>query len=264
MVNIDVCVLTAGRVDLLRKCLDAIQMQDVDAKLTVYLLDNGMSRQVRMENQDVFRHPVIDVERRRGDNIGYPGGANQVIGLGHNELVLFISDDIVLQPGAIQSLLDTMQNDKQIGLCGLKLIFPKDSSDPGRPAGRVQHVRHAVNLRGEVVHQFVGWSADNPRCNVSGECFSVTGAVFMTRRTAFNKAGKFNVIYGSGTYEDVELALNIRSAGYKIWVDTNAVAEHYVGATAQLRKEPFKLDQNKSIFLQRNAKRLVWTEWELA
>ena len=81
--------------------------------------------------------------------------------------------------------------------------------------------------------------------------FSVTGATFAIRREAFEKAKGFDSIYGLGTFEDVDMALKIRSLGYKIWVDTNAVAYHYVGATSEVRKEPFPLEQNRAIFIQR-------------
>lgn len=259
---IDICVLTAGRFDLLAKCLTNIQNEIEFTPCNVYVFDNGSPVEERTKNNELFNKPWITKHKRVNKNTGFPVGANSAIAMGSAPLVLFISDDILLQPGAVASLLQTMQQ-KEIGLCGLKLIFPADSTDRARPAGKVQHVGHSMDLRGNITHPFVGWSANNPRCCRSQEVCSVTGAVFMVRRKLFDAAGKFNPVYGKGYFEDVELGLNIRALGSKIWVDTNAVAVHYVGATFTQMKENIPMEQNKQIFLARNSSRLQWTDWTM-
>ena len=80
--------------------------------------------------------------------MGYPGGANKAIYAGMSPLCLFVSDDIILHKGAVDTLIRRM-DDPKIALCGLKLVFPTDSADPQLPAGKVQHVGHAMNIRGE-------------------------------------------------------------------------------------------------------------------
>lgn len=262
MPKIDICVLTAGRFDMLERCLDAIEQEITITPCNVYVYDNGSPSEERMKNGDIFAHPIITKHKRSNHNLGFPKGANNAIRMGTAPLVLFISDDIMLHPGAIQSLLETMSNPK-IGMCGLKLVFPLEGNDVNRPAGKIQHIGHSVDLRGNILHPCVGWSANNPKCCVSREVFSVTGATFMVRRDAFNKVGGFNEVYGKGYFEDVELALQMRGLGYKIWVDTDAVADHYVGATFVQRKENIPIQDNQKLFLSRNQKFLVWTDWEM-
>jgi len=265
--SIDICVLTAGRFDLLKTCLDGIDRDvqftqgNVSIDIKTYVFDNGSKSEDAIMFKSLFSHPVITRSRRSGHNLGFPGGANSAIRMGQSPLVLFISDDIVLEQGCILQLLDTMERDPQIGLCGLKLTFPKNSNDPGRPAGKVQHVGHSINLQGEIIHPFLGWSPENPRTCISGERFSVTGAVFMVRRDLFNRAGKFNESYGSGYYEDVELCLHIRGLGYKIWIDTNAKAEHFVGATFGTKQPANTIEMNKAKFIQNNRQYMTWTDW---
>jgi GT2 family glycosyltransferase len=247
--QIDICVLTAGaRWDLLEQCLDSIQQEIKDFKLDakVYLFDNGSKER----NNTVLTHPVLTSVKRVNQNKGFPEGANSAIKMGTNELVLFVSDDISFLPGTIQSLVNTM-GDKSIGLVGLKLLFPFTSADKSRPAGKVQHVGHSVDLHGNVNHIFIGWSANNLKVCESREVFSVTGATFMVRRKLFRQAGGFDTVFGAGTWEDIDLALKIRRLGYKIYLDADAVAQHWVGATAEALKQPFPLNQNRQIFLQR-------------
>jgi GT2 family glycosyltransferase len=255
---LDICVLTAGRFDLLTKCLDAIQMASEFTPCNVYVLDNGSKNRLT-EGKDVFNHPVITKHKRLNRNVGYGGGANAVIHMGRSPLVLFVSDDIILRPDVIKVLLETMK-DLTIGLCGLKLLFPQDGKNG--PPGKVQHVGHSVNLKAEIVHPFIGWSADNPKCCQSGERYSVTGAVFMVRRRLFEAIGGFDPAYGTGYYEDVEMALQIKQRKGKIYCECSAVAEHYVGATYEITQDA-NLAHSREVFVSRNRKNLAWTDWKL-
>ena len=259
MSNMDICVLTAGKFDLLEKCLDAISEEVKNTPCNVYVYDNGSPTKERIETK-VFTHPVITKHKRGNHNAGFPLGANTAINMSSSPLVLFVSDDIFLHTGALKSLLSIME-DKSIGLCGLKLLFAKGS--PSGPAGKVQHIGHSVDLHGNIIHPLMGWSADNPRTCKSGGRFSVTGACFIVRRELFKRVGGFNAVYGKGYFEDVELALNIKRLGGTIRVDCNAVADHWVGATFTDRKENPDLEHNRTIFLARNKQHLAWTDWQV-
>lgn len=251
---LDICILTYKRQDLLLKCLTSVQkeLETLEDEARVFVLDNGSEPTMKIE------HPLEFTRKRLSPNRGFPAGASAAINMGTSPLVLFLSDDIELIPGALQSLLRTMDK-PDIGLCGLKLLFPADSVDANRPAGKVQHVGHAVSIRGQIIHPLIGWSDDNPKTCVSGEVFSVTGAAFMVRRRAWKLAGGFDEVFAPGCFEDVDLALKIRSLGYKIWLDANAKAWHYVSATG----EQFPISRNKNIFDARwsSTKMVVWDEW---
>lgn len=245
-VLVDVCVLTAGRFDLLKKCLISIENQtfkDYD----VHVFDNGSDLEEKTRNLSLFQN--YDAKRSE-QNTGYPHGANEAIRMGKAPLVLMITDDVELKPDTLDVLVRRM-DDEKIGMCGLKLLFPENSSHPGRPAGKVQHIGHAFNVRGDVIHPLVGWDADHPKCCVSRNVQSVTGAVFMVRRKIFNKVGGFFEGYGRGTYEDVDLSLSVKAAGYMVFLDTDAIAYHHVGATAEKLQVGFPLGMNAMIFKAR-------------
>lgn len=70
----------------------------------------------------------------------------------------------------------------------------------------------------------------------------------MIRRNLFSKANGFDLRYGKGTFEDVQLSCVVRSMGFRVFIDTDAKAYHYVGATAEKRQENFPLQNNSLIF----------------
>lgn len=261
---VDIALLTCGLVDpsVFRDCVYAIkqEMEGIDA--TFYVNMNG----VAPENRDTFLETINTISNARikhsTERVGFSAGANRVIRAGSSRLVLFITDDVILHKGTLRKLIATMDN-KEIGLCGLKLLFPENSTDPARPAGRVQHIGHAIDIRGEVTHPLMGWSPGNPRCCISREVQSVTGGVFIVRRDVFLRAGGFFEGYGLGYFEDVDLCMNIRSIPidnekmYKVWINAEATATHITNASMLKAGVPIPMQTNKFIFQQRNAYRMV-------
>jgi len=257
---VDICILTAGRYDLLNDCLDSVANLEGVENCNVYVWDNNPDTESRLAFSELFRHPVITKERYWKQNSGFTGGANSVIAMGKAPLVLFITDDVALEPNVLSVLKNTMDCNSNIGLCGLKLLFAS-----GEHRGKVQHVGHSMTIRGKVIHPFLGWSADNPKTCISGERYSVTGATFMVRRKVFKQVDGFSTVYGKGYYEDVELALNIKSAGYIIYCECGAIGHHHVGASFTTFKEKYNqespLQINEQLFMTRNRARMVWTDW---
>ncbi len=258
--KLDIAILTAGRVDLFAKCVEAIKSQ-MKPEYKIHVCNNGFPSP---EYEAIYKAlPEGSIIRRSNVNMGYGGGANSAMKSGNAPLVLLITDDVFLHDGAIDSLLETMK-DQTIAQCGLKLLFPEDSVDTNRPAGKVQHVGLAANIRGEVVHPLIGWSANNPKCCISKEVMSVTGAAFMVRRSYLQKAGYFNPAYGRGYYEDADLSFTIRSLGGRIYIDTGAIATHGVGQTfkALSNEPPPPVQQNQLIFRSRWLSHMAWSDWE--
>ena len=271
--QVDVVITTGGRFDLLEKCLTALYREAQTTSLSIYLIDNASNAEERIANAKLFEYhpeddPALGVKefrsKRLTQSIGFPDSNNEGARLGHAPLILFLNDDVELHDGAITNAVKRFE-DATIGVVGAKLIFPPTSTSTIRPAGKVQHVGVALNIRGEPVHPLVGWSADNPRTNVSRDVFAVTGAFLMVRRAIFQKVGGFNSIYGMGTWEDVELCMMVRQAGLRVFIDTESIGYHYVGATQEKKQVNYPLHTNRMIFQSRwaNSGLMQWSEMEL-
>ena len=108
-----------------------------------------------------------------------------------------------------------------------------------------------TNVRGEVSHTFIGWSADAQKVNDVSEVMAVTGAALLIRRKLFQMVSGFDKDFGMGTYEDVSLCLAVRELGYNVVVNPQAVATHFVGATSEKYQKHFPLNQNYQIFINK-------------
>jgi len=256
---VDICLITAGRFDLLRRCIDSVKAQTF-TDYTVHLFDNGSPIEEKTANLGLFSE--FDTKRSQ-QNTGYPRGMNECARMGTAPLILFLTDDVELFPDTLETLVKRM-DDNSIGMCGLKLLFPKDVPSPNGPAGKVQHIGLAMDVKASVQHPLIGWSADNPKTCVSQDVFGVTGATFMIRRKIFNEAGGFFEGYGLGTYEDIDLSLSVRALKHRVFIDTDAKAYHRVGATSEKLNVGFPLGMNSMIFRARwgNSGLFTWDDWE--
>ena len=254
--EVDVVITTGGRWDFLKQCLDALKQQTI--AVNVILIDNASDSEERIQNSALFDGATT---KRLQQHLGFPASNNEGARMGQAPLILFLNDDCILQPDAIEKMVETMK-DETIGICGAKLIFPASNS-PQRPAGKVQHIGMGLNIRGDVIHPLIGWSPDNPKCCISRDVFAVTGACLMTRRVLFNKVGGFDLSYGQGTYEDIEISLQIRKLGKRVFVSCEAIGVHYAGATAEKKQKAFPLQMNSIVFRGRwlNTPCMTWDEW---
>lgn len=254
---VDVVITTGGRWDFLRDCLEAVRKQTVPSN--IILIDNASELDEKNQNATLFENVST---KRFTQNLGFPAANNEGARMGSAPFILFLNDDCVLREDTIQQMLTTM-NDNSIGVVGAKLLYPKSSTSPIRPAGRIQHVGLGLNIRGDVIHPLNGWTADHPKACVSRDVFAVTGACLMIRRNLFSRIGGFDVSYGAGTYEDVELCLKARTLGARVFLNSLAIADHYAGATVEKKNAGFPVQFNSMLFKGRWAGTpyMAWDEF---
>lgn len=255
---VDVVISTSGRWDFLEQCLNALRKQTL--KPNIIIVDNASDEEERKNHEHLFNGVS---SKRLKQHFGFAAANNQGAALGNAPAILFLNDDCILEDEtAIQKMFSTIE-DPTIGICGIKLLYPLSSTSNIRPPGKVQHVGIALNIKGDTYHPLAGWSANHPKANVSRDVFAVTGACLMVKRVLFEKVGKFDLVYGAGTYEDVDLCLKVRSIGQRVFVNTNAVGYHYAGATSEKKQTPFPLLLNSNIFKTRwqGSPLLAWDEW---
>jgi GT2 family glycosyltransferase len=269
---LDVCILEAGRFDMLSKCLDTLYREAQTTSLNIYILCNGCNQDEINSNKELLayqpdkdpNHGVIDFRVKYSQiNLGFPTGNGELVRLGKSPLIMFLNDDVELQAGAIEQIVKDF-NDQTVGIVGIKLLFPADSTRQGYPAGKVQHCGMCVDIRGNVIHPLIGWSADNPKTSISRDVWAVTGACYTTRRQVYNKLGGFDRIYGLGTFEDIDYCMKIRQAGLRVYFDAKSQGYHYTNASVEKLKVGFPIQQNRSIFMSRwqNSGQIWWNENE--
>ena len=261
---LDIVIPVMGRFDLLTQCIDAIPDAVKDIPYKIYIWDNDSPDK---EEADEFYKNKIDkaLVIRNPRNIGFSRACNKAVSRGRSPLIFLLNSDVILDPESVDLLVRAM-DDPKVGVVGMKLVFPSEPAglNPNiRPADKLQHIGLSANIRGEIVHSFVGWNPDHERVNAQSEVFAVTGAAFMTRRNFWIKVKGFDEIYGMGTFEDVDLCMKARDLGYNILVEPKARGIHYTGATAEGHGIMYPLGYNHMQFMTKWGNKIEWFDWRI-
>lgn len=141
------------------------------------------------------------------------------------EVLLFLNDDTrLVEPSSIEEMLGLLQ-DSDVGAVGAKLLYPD---------GTVQHGGHVYADRTE--HALTGWHGDSPgpwrMLRVPRECSGVTAAALAIRSDVFAANGGFDEAFPSN-FNDVDLCLRLRAAGFRILWTPAATWIHYESASRE-------------------------------
>jgi GT2 family glycosyltransferase len=255
--QIDIVIPVYGAIPFLKECLDSIPKAVGDLTYSLYVIEDASPQQdaVKKFISEYSGEAKITKVVYSPTNRGYLGNCNFGAKLGSSPFILILTTDIVLKENCIALLHKELVADSIFGLAGAKLVFPPDCKYG--PAGTIQHAGLDMNINADVVHTFIGWSADNPRVNVKEEVFALTGALILTRRSLWRQLNGFDEQYGKGTYEDVDYAIRARIAGQKSLYVPEAVATHHVNGS----EVGFAISQNKQIFKFKQQANFLWTDW---
>ena len=265
---IDVVVPVYGNFQTAMQCLNSLPnaMKKPNGMIIpykVYLVDDASKDQ---QTADSFYAAVNDLPQiahiqRRKQNYGFGRTVNDAAMFGHSKFILVLSTDVIYPPESIHHLLVQLEANDDVGITFPKLLFFPNTNDSDRPAGTIQSAGMVFDVSRRPVHIFLGWHKDHPFANRVRDMNACTGATFLIRRNIFTQLRGFDPVYGSGTFEDLDLCFRVRLLKYLIRYIPQTVAFHYVGQSAIEAKIPFPLERNYNIWAAKFSETIPYDEW---
>ena len=157
----------------------------------------------------------------RAERFNFSWVNNKAIAGTAGEHVLLLNDDVVpIEPDWLDVMAAHMA-DPSIGAVGAKLLYPD---------GTVQHGGVIMGMGGlcDHAHRYLGGNAPGYawRAVLAQELSAVTGACMLVRRRALERVGGLDEDYPSA-FNDVDLCLRLREAGYSVVFAPEAVLHHH-------------------------------------
>jgi GT2 family glycosyltransferase len=224
--SVAVVVPSWNSLGLLPRCLGSLRDQGAAVELLV--VDNGsVDGTVRYLDEEGVPH----VSLRR--NTGFAAAVNLGVVRTESDAILVLNADAVLEPGCVGRLLDASWQDSSLG--GVQPRILQQEEGAGRPqpvaAARLYSAGQALTRDGRAFEIGAG-EPQRPGLLERRELFGVCGAACLLRRELFAELGGYDESYFA-FYEDVDLNVRARIAGWRFEYVPEAVAWHVGNASWQ-------------------------------
>jgi GT2 family glycosyltransferase len=249
--GVSILIPFRDHIEMTRQCVQAIRAHTQGARYEIILLDNW-SQSLEAER---FCIEQANLAETRVLRIAEPFNYSRINNLGakaarHPYLLLLNNDVFVSDPGWLRILLNEALAAPDIGAVGAKLLYPN---------GTVQHAGVVLGVGGIAEHAFRGIAGDAPgylaRAISAAEVGAVTAACLLARREAFERIGGFDEAELSVAFNDVDLCIRLRQAGYRILFTPDCVAEHRESLS---RGDDFDEDKLSRFMLENEVMQQRW------
>jgi GT2 family glycosyltransferase len=241
--DVSIIILNYRSKGLVRQCIKTIRLYGTACSHEIIVVDNdsadGVGEMLRQRLPDVtfIASPA---------NRGYAAGNNLGIRAAGGRYVLIMNPDITVRPGSIDAMVRYMDEHREIGVLGPRLVHPDGSLDEScyrfptkaipvyrrTPLGRLESGRQAIDryLMSEYDRKEirpVDW---------------LLGAVLLVRRSTLEKVGLLDERYFL-YFEDTDWCRRFWQAGHKVVYFAGAEMVHYherLSAQGSWLSSPFR------------------------
>ncbi len=198
------------------RCLKSIFINSSNISFEVIVIDDHSTETLSPVGTQTEGITLI----RNSENLGFLKSCNKAAAMAQGEYVCILNNDTEVHEGWIKHLVDLMDGDSSIALVGPKLIYPN---------GRLQEAG------GIIWNDASAWNfgkfddPEKPDFNYLKEVDYISGACLLVRKAVWEQLGGFDQQFAPAYYEDTDLAMQARKAGYKVVYQPLSVVTHHEG-----------------------------------
>ena len=243
-----VITLNWNRLDDTLKCLESLeQLKYPNYRLLV--VDNGSTDQSPEKIRDIF--PSVEQILNR-ENLGFAAGFNQGLqfALKQNaEYILILNNDTFVQPDMLELLIQSMEAE-DVGVVS-PLIFYANAPDKIWSAGAGRN-RWTLELKEN--------HGRHQKFSEITEREFLSGCGMLIKATILERVGLFDERFFM-YYEDLDFALRIRQAGFRMLLVPKAQMWHAVSQSSEGSDSPnerYWMGRSSVLFFRKHIRRWRW------
>lgn len=160
---------------------------------------------------------------RHETNQGFVGNCNLTAEHARGRHVLMLNNDTLVLPDWLDTLVETLDADPQVGLVGSKLIYPD---------GRLQEAGGIFWQDGSAWNLGRFDHPRRPEFSYARDVDYISGASIALPRALWEKLGGFDDIYRPAYAEDADLAFRVRAEGLRTVFQPRSMLVHFEGVSS--------------------------------
>jgi GT2 family glycosyltransferase len=246
---------------LLAGCLASVYAHPPKGKFEVFVVDNASTDgSVQLARESFPQVRLIE----NSENLGFARANNQAIRECTGRFVLLLNPDTEVQPGALETLIDFMDEQQAAGAAGARLVNPDGTLQPScHPAPTLsRELWRLFHL--DALHPYACYPMGRSDLETPHQVDVAGGACLVLRRDALRQVGLLDEDYFIFS-EEVDLCHRLRQRGWEIFWVPQSVAMHHGGrSTQQVAAAMFlRLYQGKVLYFRKHHGRLAAQRYKL-
>jgi len=193
----------------LEDCFTSLNKQTY-TPLELILIDNASVDGSVEYVKDCFPMVTVFVNPK---NIGFGSAVNRGVEQAKGEYVLFLNNDLYLDEGCVEKMVDMIEDEK-IGAVIPKILYFQERN-------RINSFGNLINYLGLACPKYID-EEDRPQMQVEE---TACGGILLVKREIFKQVGGFDRDFFM-YHEDHDLSWRIRLLGKKLMVNPEAVMYH--------------------------------------
>lgn len=186
------------------------------------------------------------------ENKGFAKGYNDALRSVTADYYVLLNNDVEVEPGWIEPVIELMQSDTNIAACQPKVLSyvnRKLFEYAGACGGWIDSYGYPFS-RGRV---FDVCEPDNGQYDSVQQVFWATGACLFVRAQSFHSSGGFDE-YFFAHQEEIDLCWRMQLAGYKIYVQPQSTVYHIGGGTLPMgdKRKVYLNFRNNLVMITKN------------
>lgn len=219
--KVSIIIPNKDQKEILERCIESV-IQKTDYKnYEIIIVENNST------TNEIFEY-YKTIEQRENirvviwkDKFNYSAINNFGVRYANGEYLLFLNNDIeVIRENWLSEMLANVQR-KEVGIVGAKLLYPDNM---------VQHAGVIIGMGGIAGHPLSRHPADDcgyfARGIIQQNLNAVTAACMITKKEVYEKVKGFEEKLAVA-FNDIDLCLKVRKAGYLIVYDPEALLYHH-------------------------------------
>ncbi len=251
---ISIIIPNKDHIDDLEKCLDSVYKKSTYKNFEIIVVENNSTEEGTFDfyEQIKARHQNLKVITWDG-GFNYSAINNFAAKQSNGEYILLLNNDIeVITSDWLEQMLMFVQRE-DVGAVGAKLYYPDNT---------VQHAGAIIGLGGVAAHSHRFFPKESfgymARLCIAQNLSACTAACLLIKKSVFDEVGGLEEKFAVA-FNDMDLCMKIRSAGYLIVFTPFAECFHYESKSRGLEDTPEKrvrYNKEVSLFQERWSKEL--------